>query len=70
VKAAGPSRRSTGLDPSGREQEIARMIAGAAVSATVVASAREMLADRQRGESKAKGESETRPRAKAKGGRG
>jgi DNA repair protein RecN (Recombination protein N) len=58
------------LDQSGREQEIARMIAGAAASATVVASAREMLAGRQRGESKAKGESETRHKAKAKGARG
>ncbi|TAK15754.1 MAG: DNA repair protein RecN [Acidobacteria bacterium] len=58
------------LDAAGREQELARMIAGAAVSATVVASAREMLASRQRSETKTKGESETRSRAKAKGGRG
>ena len=58
------------LDQAGREQEIARMIAGAAVSATVVASAREMLVSRQRSEANTKGESETRSRAKAKGGRG
>ncbi len=58
------------LDQAGRENEIARMISGAAVSATVVASAKEMLATRQRSEARAKGESETRPRAKAKGTRG
>lgn len=58
------------LDTGGREQELARMIAGAAISPTVLASAREMLAGRQRVEQKAKGESESRSRAKAKGGRG
>jgi DNA repair protein RecN (Recombination protein N) len=57
------------LDQAGREQEIARMIAGAAVSPTVVASAKEMLATRRRGEAKPKGESESRSRAKAKGPR-
>jgi DNA repair protein RecN (Recombination protein N) len=70
VKAGRTITTIKRLDQSGREQEIARMIAGAAVSATVVASAREMLAGRQRGESKAKGESETKSRAKAKGARG
>ena len=66
------------LDQGGREQELARMIAGAAISPTVVASAREMLAGRQRshsasvmtGEHKPKGESESRSRAKAKVTRG
>jgi DNA repair protein RecN (Recombination protein N) len=42
------------LDPSGREREVARMIAGAAVSASVLASAREMLVERRRDEQKAK----------------
>ena len=51
------------LDDAGREEEIARMIAGAAVSPKVLASAREMLATRRRtaprSEAKAKGESES-----------
>ena len=58
------------LDREGREQELARMIAGAAVSPTVLASARELLAARQRGEQIPKGESESRQRAKAKVARG
>jgi DNA repair protein RecN (Recombination protein N) len=58
------------LDPSGREQELARMIAGAAVTDLVVASAKEMLAGRRRSEKAAKGESESRQKAKAKGTRG
>jgi DNA repair protein RecN (Recombination protein N) len=37
------------LDAAGKEQEVARMIAGAHVSAQVVASAREMIAARQDG---------------------
>jgi DNA repair ATPase RecN len=51
-----------------RQQELARMMAGGAVSATVLASASELLAGRkQSGESEAqaKGESET-PRAKGR----
>ena len=60
------------LDDAGREEEIARMIAGAAVSPKVLASAREMLATRRRtaprSEAKAKGESESA--SKAKGRRG
>jgi DNA repair protein RecN (Recombination protein N) len=42
------------LDATGREREVARMIAGAALSASVLASAREMLAERRRDEQKAK----------------
>ncbi len=59
------------LDDSGREEELARMIAGAAVSPKVLASAREMLATRRtmpQSEVKAKGESESA--SKAKGRRG
>ena len=54
------------LDADGRVQEIARMIAGQTVSNGVLASAGEMLRERRRakGESKPKGESESR---KAKG---
>jgi DNA repair protein RecN (Recombination protein N) len=58
------------LDDRGREQEIARMIGGAQVSPQVLASAREMLEGRRRTplhEQRAKGESETRTRSKAKG---
>lgn len=70
VKGGRTMTTVTRLDQSGREQELARMIAGAAISPTVVASAREMLAGRQRSETKSKGESESRPKAKAKGSRG
>ncbi|HUL73938.1 MAG TPA: DNA repair protein RecN [Vicinamibacterales bacterium] len=55
------------LDEPGREEEIARMIAGVAVSPAVLASAREMLHTR-RGEAKAKGESESSGRAKGRRG--
>ncbi len=41
------------LDEAGREMEIGRMIAGAEVSAQVRASARELIAARRRGETKA-----------------
>ena len=54
------------LDDSGREGELARMIAGAAVTPQVLASARELLAIRRDSEIKAKGET---ARAKAKGRR-
>ena len=57
----------TRLDAAGREVEIGRMIAGAEVSPQVLASARELLATRREDESKAKGESESRRSAKAKG---
>jgi DNA repair protein RecN (Recombination protein N) len=74
VKAGRTTTSVTKLDESSREQEIARMIAGASVTAQVLASAREMLASRRRAslnsEDKAKGESETGAVAKAKGRRG
>jgi len=58
------------LDDTGREEEIARMIAGASVSAQVLASAREMIASRQ-GESEPKAKAKADRRMKAKGpGRG
>jgi DNA repair protein RecN (Recombination protein N) len=60
----------TRLDMAGREQEIARMIAGAQVTPKVLASAKEMLGRRQKSEAKPKGESPDRPTmAKAKGRR-
>ncbi|MCC7044693.1 MAG: DNA repair protein RecN [Acidobacteria bacterium] len=55
------------LDDAGREREIARMIAGADVSARVLASARELLVGRGESETLAKGESESAGGAKAKG---
>jgi DNA repair protein RecN (Recombination protein N) len=58
------------LDDSGREGELARMIAGAEVTPRVLASARELLAIRQFSETKAKGETPLKPnQAKAKGRR-
>jgi DNA repair protein RecN (Recombination protein N) len=60
-------RTTTGverLDDQGREGELARMIAGVAVSPKVLASAREMLATRRPSETKAKGESESMRKAK------
>jgi DNA repair protein RecN (Recombination protein N) len=67
VKAGRTLTTAMRLDDPGREAELGRMIAGAAVSAQVLASAREMLQTRQRSESQAKGESESRRNAKAKG---
>jgi DNA repair protein RecN (Recombination protein N) len=58
------------LDSHGRELELARMIAGAEVSSGVIASAREMLEVRRRSEARAKGESESTQKAKAKGRHG
>ena len=49
------------LDEAGREREVGRMIAGAAVSPQVLASAREMLARRSTGEQKAKDQAPARP---------
>lgn len=69
VKAGRTTTVVTKLDASGREEEIARMIAGAKISAQILASAREMLEART-GEDKTKGESESRQSAKAKGKRG
>ncbi|MEO7190796.1 MAG: DNA repair protein RecN [Vicinamibacterales bacterium] len=73
-KQVAHGRTTTGitrLDSKGRELEIARMIAGAAISDGVLGSARELLLTRQ-GESEAhsKGEGESRRRAKAKGHHG
>ena len=59
----------TRLDAPARVAEIGRMIAGARVSDGVLASARDLVATRKRGETKAKGESETPKTAKAKGRR-
>lgn len=78
VKGGRTMTTVTRLDPGGREQELARMIAGAAISPSVLASAKEMLVGRQRkqpflpkkSEQTSKGESESRPRAKAKAPRG
>jgi DNA repair protein RecN (Recombination protein N) len=53
------------LDAAGREQEIARMIAGAEITPVVLASARELLRSRE-SEVKAKGESESDARAKGR----
>ena len=58
------------LDERGREGEIGRMIGGAAVSAQVLASAREFLATRQPGEDNTKRENTSNSEAKAKGKRG
>lgn len=54
------------LDGAGREREIARMIAGADVSAQVLASARELLAGRGESEVEAKGESPAGAKAKGR----
>lgn len=70
VKGGRTMTTVTRLDAQAREHELARMIAGAAISPAVVASAREMLITRKRSETKAKGESESRSRAKAKAPRG
>jgi DNA repair protein RecN (Recombination protein N) len=61
----------TRLDDSGREGELARMIAGAEVTPRVLASARELLESRRNSEIKAKGETGSEAKvAKAKGRRG
>jgi DNA repair protein RecN (Recombination protein N) len=54
------------LDRSGRELEIARMIAGAEVSSKVLASARDLLAVRGESEQDAKGESASPAKAKGR----
>jgi DNA repair protein RecN (Recombination protein N) len=56
----------TRLDRSGRELEIARMIAGAEVSARVLASARELMAARGESEKDTKGESAGAAKAKGR----
>jgi DNA repair protein RecN (Recombination protein N) len=65
-KSVTSGRTVTGvkrLDAVQRAEELARMIAGADVSAAVLASAREMLAAKS--EQKTKGESERERRGKA-----
>jgi DNA repair protein RecN (Recombination protein N) len=70
IRAGRTITTVTRLNQAGRESEIARMIAGDKISEGVLASARELLAARrEKSEIKAKGESETRPQAKAKRGR-
>src|SRR5204863_8462122 len=64
-KRIGPGRTLTTvrrLGAADRVEEIGRMLGGAAVSDAVRASAREMLAARAKGETKSKGESESRKR--------
>src|SRR5207253_1591400 len=61
VKGGRTVTSVTRLDASGREHEIARMIAGAEVSQGVLASARELLESRQ-----SSSESEYNTKAKAK----
>ena len=74
VKGGRTTTAVSKLDVASREQEIARMIAGAKVTPQVLASAREVLASRRRGnvvsENIAKGESERSPWTKAKVKRG
>jgi DNA repair protein RecN (Recombination protein N) len=67
VRAGRTTTLLTKLDRQGRETELARMIAGAAVSPQVLASAKEMLDSRGESESKAKGESPNRAKAKGRG---
>jgi DNA repair protein RecN (Recombination protein N) len=70
LKAGRTTTSVARLDESSREAEIARMIAGASVSAQVLASAREMIADRV-GESESKAKAKPSRSSKAKGsGRG
>ena len=58
------------LDDAGREGELGRMIAGAAISPRVLASARELLAARRIGEDRPKGESESPAQGGARDRRG
>ncbi len=66
VRADRTSSVLAKLDRSGRELEIARMIAGAEVSAKVLASARELMAARSESEADAKGESAAGAKAKGR----
>jgi DNA repair protein RecN (Recombination protein N) len=68
VRAGRTTTLVSRLDPGGREEEIARMIAGAAVTLQVRASARELMAARApAGEATAKAKVKSAARAKAKG---
>ncbi len=66
VRSARTTTHVARLDGEGRELEIARMIAGAAVSPKVLSSARELIETRRESESKAKGESVDRAKAKGR----
>jgi DNA repair protein RecN (Recombination protein N) len=68
VRAGRTATLVTRLDAAGREDELARMIAGAEVTPQVLASARELLAVRSRAsETTAKAKVAIPSRAKAKG---
>jgi DNA repair protein RecN (Recombination protein N) len=66
VKSGRTVTRVTRLDPREREEELARMIGGSDISVAVRAGARDLLASRggAKGETKAKGESESPRRRK------
>jgi DNA repair protein RecN (Recombination protein N) len=66
VKSGRTVTHVTQLDPREREDELARMIGGSEISVAVRAGARDLLASRggAKGETKAKGESETARRRK------
>jgi DNA repair protein RecN (Recombination protein N) len=68
VKGGRTLTSLTRLDDTGRQEEIARMIAGAEVTSQVLASARELIASRRsESEQKAKDESEgRRPRQRGR----
>jgi DNA repair protein RecN (Recombination protein N) len=66
VRGGRTTSTVTRLDESGREREIARMIAGADISSQVLASARELLAGRGESEVAAKGESAGGAKAKGR----
>lgn len=70
VKGGRTVTTVTALTGRDREVELGRMIAGDQVSEGVIASARELLQMRSESETKAKGESERSPHAKAKVRRG
>jgi DNA repair protein RecN (Recombination protein N) len=67
VRAGRTLTLANKLDATGRELEVARMIAGAQVSAQVLSSAREMLETRAASEAKAKAKAVSFEQAKAKG---
>ncbi len=67
VRAGRTTTRVTRLDAGGREQEIARMIAGAEVTPQVLASARELIAKRATAKQRQKRNRRAPSQAKAKG---
>jgi DNA repair protein RecN (Recombination protein N) len=70
VRGGRTATVATRLDEAGRVEELGRMIAGAGVSAAVLASAREMLKRQHLSEQTSKGESEAPPRRERKARRG